>query len=102
MFFIEFCECCRVKSNQIYIALTQAPRLFGLPFSYALPFFGLTVIPLIWSVSIVTGLWCLAVYGLCRWAAEHDEKIVEVFLTSAKAVPGTRTRALFGGDSYGP
>ncbi|WP_458792695.1 VirB3 family type IV secretion system protein [Yoonia sp. MH D7] len=63
--------------------------------------YGGTVIPLIWSVSVFTVVWCALVYGLCRWAAEKDEKIVEVLLTGARVVPGTRTRKMFGGDSYG-
>ncbi|WP_375262954.1 VirB3 family type IV secretion system protein [Palleronia sp.] len=89
------------ERTPFYIALTQSSKLFGLPYGFALPFMGGTVLPLIWSVSVYTAVWCILVYGLCRWAAEKDEKVIDVFLTGSRAVPGTRTRKMFGGDSYG-
>lgn len=90
-----------MQTTPFYIALTQSSKLFGLPYSFALPFMGGTVIPLIWSVSVFTVVWCIFVYGLCRWGAEKDEKVVEVLLTGLRSVPGTRTQKMFGGDSYG-
>lgn len=90
-----------LERSQNYVVLNQGSRLAGLPYDFALPFFAGTVVPLIWSVSILTGLWCIVVYLGCRYASEKDEKIVNVLLRGLKAVPGTRTRKIFGGDSYG-
>ena len=90
-----------MERTPFYIALTQSSKLFGLPYGFALPFMGGTVLPLIWSVSVFTIVWCILVYGLCRWAAAKDEKVVDVLLTGSRVVPGTRTRKMFGGDSYG-
>lgn len=84
------------------VAVNQGSRLFGLPYAFALPFFGGTVVPLIWSVSFFTAVWCIVVYIACRYAAEKDEKIVDVFRHGVSAVPGTRSRKIFGGDSFGP
>ncbi|GGX72592.1 hypothetical protein GCM10007385_46740 [Tateyamaria omphalii] len=84
------------------VAVNQGSRLFGLPYSFALPFFAGTVVPLIWSASIWTIVWCIIVYAACRFAAEKDEKIVDVYRNGLSAVPGTRSRKIFGGDSYGP
>lgn len=91
-----------LERSPFYIAVNQGSRLFGLPYSFALPFLGGTVLPLIWSASIYTLIWCIVVYVLCRFAAEKDEKIVDVLRNGLSAVPGTRSRNLFGGDSYGP
>ncbi|KIT16576.1 VirB3 family type IV secretion system protein [Jannaschia aquimarina] len=85
-----------------YSALTQSSRLLGLPYGFAIPFMGFTVMPLIWSVSAWTLAWCEVVYIACRIAARYDEKIIDVLMTGFRVVPGTRTRGLFGGDSYGP
>ena len=90
-----------MERTPFYIALTQSSKLFGLPYGFALPFMGGTVLPLIWSVSVVTIVWCVLVYGLCRWAAEMDEKVVDVLLAGSRVVPGTRAREVFGGDSFG-
>ena len=57
------------ERTPFYIALTQSSKLFGLPYGFALPFMGGTVLPLIWSVSVYTAVWCVLVYGLGRWAA---------------------------------
>ena len=91
-----------MQTEPFNIALMQSSRLFGLPYPFALPFFAGTVIPLIWSASIGTAIWCALVYAACRWAAERDERIVEVFLTGSRAVPGTRSGAIIVGHSYGP
>ncbi|MEJ6396023.1 VirB3 family type IV secretion system protein [Gymnodinialimonas sp. 2305UL16-5] len=84
------------------VALTQSSRLFGLPYPFALPFFGGTVVPLIWSTSVWTIVWCVLVYAACRFIAEKDERIVDVFLVGSRAAPGTRSARIFGGHSYGP
>lgn len=91
-----------MERSPFYIALTQGSRLLGLPYSFALPFMGGTVLPLIWSVSVWTIVWCGVVYAACRFAASRDEKMIDVFLRSQNAVPGTRSRKVFGGDSFGP
>lgn len=90
-----------MQRTPFYIAVTQSSRLFRLPYDFALPFMGGTVLPLIWSVGVVTISWCAIVYGVCRYAAEKDEKIVTVHLNGLKAVQGTRTGKMFGGDSFG-
>ena len=89
------------ERTPFYVALTQSSKLFGLPYGFALPFMAGTVLPLIWSVSVLTVVWCVVVYGLCRWGAEKDEKIIDVMLTGLRSVPGTRSKKLFGGDSFG-
>jgi len=90
-----------LERSPSYVAINQSSTLLGLPYGFALPFMAGTVLPLIWSLSVATAIWCIAVYLVCRYAAEQDEKIVDVLLRGLRAVPGTRTRKMFGGDSYG-
>lgn len=87
--------------SPFYSALTQSSRLLGLPYGFAILFMACSVLPLIWTVSLASLVWCAVIYGACRFAARYDEKIVEVHLTGFRVVPNTRTRKLFGGDSYG-
>lgn len=90
-----------MQRTRFYGALTQSSRLFRLPYSFAVPFLGGAVIPFIWSVSVVTAAWAIFVYVACRVVANRDEKIVEVHMNGFRQVPNTRTRKMFGGDSYG-
>lgn len=90
-----------MQRTRFHTALTQSSRLFRLPYSFAVPFLGLAVIPFIWSVSLLTGAWAVTVYVACRLVANKDEKVVEVHMNGFKQVPNTRTRKMFGGDSYG-
>ena len=90
-----------MKRFPIFLALTRASRLIGLPYGYAILMMILCVLPLIWFLSVLTLVWCGVVYIVLRVASSRDDKLLEAVLKRLTAVPPSQGRKLFGGDSFG-
>lgn len=91
-----------MKRYPVFLALTRASRLIGLPYGYAILMMVICVLPLIWFLSIMTLVWCTIVYVMLRIASAKDDKLIEAILKRLTSVPPTQGRNIFGGDSFGP
>lgn len=90
-----------MNRHPVFLALTRASRLIGLPYGYAILMMVICVLPLIWFLTIWTLVWCGAVYIALRIASAKDDKLIEAMLKRMTAIPPTQGRKLFGGDSFG-
>jgi type IV secretory pathway VirB3-like protein len=91
-----------MKRYPIFLALTRASRLIGLPYGYAILMMVVCVLPLIWFLSALTLVWCVLVYVVLRIASAKDDKLIEAILKRMTAVSPSQGRAIWGGDSFGP
>ena len=64
-----------MKRNPVFLALTRASRLLGLPYGYAVVMLFACALPLIWFVSALTIAWCVIVYVGLRIASSRDDKL---------------------------
>lgn len=90
-----------MKRYPVFLALTRASRLIGLPYGYAILLMLVCVPPLIWFVTGWTLAWCGGVYVALRLASAKDDKFVEALLKRLTAIPPTQSRKIFRGDSFG-
>lgn len=90
------------ETTPVFQALTRAPTLLGLPYSYGIVWMAGCALPVIWAMSLATALFCGVAYVVLRLLAERDDKFFECLMVAQKAAPPTPSRRVFGGDSYAP
>lgn len=88
-------------SNTLFIGMTRAPELFGIPRQYIMwgmvlsfaPFIITKSMPLLFVMALLT-------YGIIRLLVWLDPHVISI-LDKKLAIGFTANRSLYGGNNYG-
>lgn len=89
------------KQTPLFLGLTRPPKYLGLPVGYLVVLGMGTVLPFIWTKSMVFFLIALVAYPILWFVADREPHFFEVLRVSYGSVRPTKNRALHEGDSFG-
>ena len=89
------------EQSPLFLGLARPPKYLGLPVGYLVVLAIGTVLPFIWTSSLVFFLIGLFAYPILWFVADREPHFFEVLRVAYGAVRSTKNRAIHGGDSFG-
>lgn len=91
-----------LEQSTLFLGLTRPPKYLGLPVTYLMILAMVVVLPFIFTKSFVFFGSGIIAYPILWFIADKEPRFFEVLAVSYGKVRGTKNRAVWGGDSFGP